>query len=94
MDIQEININEKIEIPSLKVSEKNDTGLDVRNKSVNFGPGADLLMNPNRQNKSDNKKDSSDIKLSDINDISLEDTNEKSLKSVKKDSSLTYSHFR
>ena len=25
------------------------------NKSVNFGPGAEMLMNPNRQNKKDNK---------------------------------------
>ena len=83
MDIQEININEKIEIPSLNVIEKNDSGLGGLNKNVNFGPGADLLMNPNRQNKSDNKKDSSDIKLSDINEISLEDTNKSSLKSAR-----------
>ena len=34
-------------------------------KSVNFGPGADLLMNPSKQNKSSEPK--SDIKLSEIN---------------------------
>lgn len=85
MDIQEININEKIAIPSLNVVEKNDSGLNSGgNKSVNFGPGADLLMNPNRQNKMDNKSSASDdIKLSDINDISLEDTDKKSLKSAR-----------
>ncbi len=85
MDIQEININEKIEIPSLNVVEKNDSGLNTGgNKSVNFGPGAEMLMNPNRQNKKDNKSNASDdIKLSDINDISLEDSGKKSLKSAR-----------
>jgi hypothetical protein len=36
-------------------------------KSVNFGPGAEMLMNPSKQNKSSEQK--SDIKLSEINDL-------------------------
>lgn len=36
-------------------------------KSVNFGPGAEMLMNPSKQNKSSEPK--SDIKLSEINDL-------------------------
>src|SRR5210317_507336 len=36
-------------------------------KSVNFGPGAEMLMNPSKQSKSNEPK--SDIKLSEINDL-------------------------
>tara|TARA_B100000674_G_C37965956_1_gene974612 strand:- start:2659 stop:4065 length:1407 start_codon:yes stop_codon:yes gene_type:complete len=36
-------------------------------KSVNFGPGAEMLMNPSKQSKSGEPK--SDIKLSEINDL-------------------------
>ena len=36
-------------------------------KSVNFGPGAEMLMNPNKQNKTGEPK--ADIKLSEINDL-------------------------
>ena len=38
------------------------------NKSVNFGPGADLLMNPNKQKKSEGM--ASDIVLDDLNELS------------------------
>ena len=38
------------------------------NKSVNFGPGADLLMNPNKQKKAEGV--SSDIVLDDLNELS------------------------
>jgi len=38
------------------------------NKSVNFGPGADLLMNPNKQKKSEGV--SSDIVLDDLTELS------------------------
>ena len=37
-------------------------------KSVNFGPGADLLMNPNKQKK--NEGVASDIVLDDLNELS------------------------
>ena len=47
MDIQEINIGELNELPPLNVIEKNDGSSG--NKSVNFGPGADLLMNKQKQ---------------------------------------------
>ena len=51
MDIQEINIGESFDGPKVNVVEK-DSG--IGKKSVNFGPGADLLMNPNKQ-KQQNK---------------------------------------
>ena len=79
MEIQELNIDEKGSGPSLNVVEK--TSLNGA-KSVNFGPGADLLMNPNRQNKTDKKSDSLDISISDIDSISL-DTNKSSLKEAR-----------
>ena len=44
-------------------------------KSVNFGPGAEMLMNPNKQNKSGEPK--SDIKLSEINDLDDIDISDK-----------------
>ena len=54
MDIQEINIGVSNDGPELNVIEKNGSGLSNK-KSVNFGPGADLLMNPNKQ-KQQNKQ--------------------------------------
>ena len=36
-------------------------------KSVNFGPGVEMLMNPSKQNKSGEPK--ADITLSEINDL-------------------------
>ena len=66
MDIQEINISDNsISTPILNVFEKDNK---VIKKSVNFGPGADLLMNPNRQTKS---SDIGEINISDINDIDI-----------------------
>jgi len=65
MDIQEINIGESFDGPKVNVVEK-DSG--IGKKSVNFGPGADLLMNPNKQ-KQQNK--SSDMEISDINEINI-----------------------
>ena len=65
-----VQINE-IE-PTINIS--NDTndvikisGLDsdTTNKSVNFGPGAEMLMNPNRQKKENTPV--SDIDLNDLN---------------------------
>merc|ERR1712166_201678 len=60
MDIQEINI-----------IETNNTKLNIMEKdtkkSVNFGPGADLLMNPKKQTQ----KKGSDMKINDINEINI-----------------------
>lgn len=56
------------EIPSSNLGPSVST-----NKSVNFGPGADLLMNPNKQKKADGP--ASDIvldDLSELNSISLD----------------------
>lgn len=58
--------------PNLSVVGANDlgtikiSGMMDEKKSVNFGPGADLLMNPNKASK---KHVTSDIKLDDLNDV-------------------------
>ena len=72
--MEEINLNIS-ETPKLVVNEKNDQGTikisgipaNVSNKSVNFGGGMDLLMNPKIQSRPNSPK--SDINLSDINDL-------------------------
>ena len=74
--MEEINLN--LSEPKLNVIDSNDNGtikISVTeqvggNKSVNFGPGAEMLMNPNKQKTSSPK---SDINLSDLN--SLDDIN-------------------
>ena len=70
INIEEIDIESSI--PKLNVVEKKDTGLSNK-KSVNFGPGADLLMNPNKVNQSpkNSSKGLSLDNLSDINEIDL-----------------------
>ena len=74
--MEEISLKvESIETPKLVVNEKNDVGTikisgvpeNVSKKSVNFGPGLDLLMNPNRQSRPNSPK--SEINLSDINNL-------------------------
>lgn len=80
--VQELKINE-ITTDSINLTEKPSTG---GNKSVNFGPGADLLMNHNRKDqkktKSDNLDDLDSLKL-DI-DAGL-GNDKKSLKSARND---------
>ena len=75
MEVSELNLSE-IQTPSLTVIENSDSGsikLNINEspptpkKSVNFGPGADLLMNQNNQKKMQSPK--SDINLDDLNDI-------------------------
>ena len=87
--MEEINLKvESIETPKLVVNEKNDAGTikisgvpeNVSKKSVNFGPGLDLLMNPNRSQSRPNSP-KSEIKLSDI--ASLDKDLSKDLKSPK-----------
>ena len=64
--------------PNLSVSSSNDSGtiklnhlpaLDTPKKSVNFGPGADLLMNQNRAARSNSPK--SDISLSELKSLEV-----------------------
>lgn len=54
---------------------------DTNNKSVNFGPGAEMLMNPNRQKKENTPV--SDIDLNDLNELDVVqlDISEKKTKS-------------
>ena len=74
MEVSELNLNE-IKTPSLTVIENTDAGsikLNINEastpkKSVNFGPGADLLMNQSNHKKMQSPK--SDINLDDLNDI-------------------------
>lgn len=69
--METIKINSE-EPPKLNVMGDNDlgtikiSGMDSPKKSVNFGPGADLLMNPNKASK---KHVTGDIKLDDLNDV-------------------------
>ena len=83
MEVNELNLNE-IKTPSLTVIENSDSGsikLNINEtpptpkKSVNFGPGADLLMNQSNQKKMQSPK--SDINLDDLNDIENIDLNSK-----------------
>ena len=50
----------------IKISGLNN---DTNNKSVNFGPGAEMLMNPNRQKKENAPV--SDIDLNDLNELDV-----------------------
>ena len=76
--MEEINLN--LGSPNLNVSDSNSGGTikinidDTPQKSVNFGPGAEMLMNPNK-NKATSPK--ADIKLSELNEIGNIDLNEK-----------------
>lgn len=73
-----INIGEISEIdksPKLSVIEGSDSGaikIDTlsEKKSVNFGPGADLLMNQEKANKQNSPK--SDIKLSELKSLDVD----------------------
>ena len=75
--MEEIKLDVKtLDTPKLTVSEKNDSGTikisgvpeNVSKKSVNFGPGLDLLMNPHK-NKSRPNSPASEINLSDISNL-------------------------
>jgi hypothetical protein len=80
--------NSENTIPKLSVIGDGDLGvINIGSKkSVNFGPGVEMLMNPNRsKSPGGNSKPSSDINLKDINELenlNLDlDKNKKSLKS-------------
>ena len=88
--MEEINLN--LSEPKLNVIDSNDKGtikISVSepiggNRSVNFGPGAEMLMNPNKQKSLSPK---SDINLSDLN--SLDDMNLDAMAPKKKRPSFT-----
>ena len=74
--MEEIKLDVKtLETPNLVVSEKRDAGTikisgvpeNVSKKSINFGPGLDLLMNPSRTSRPNSPK--SEINLSDISEL-------------------------
>ena len=77
-------INITPDSPKLNVTDTNDEGVIKLNiapidtnsqKSVNFGPGADLLMNQGRASRQNSPK--SEIKLSDLNGLDSIDTKPK-----------------
>ena len=79
------------ETPKLNVIDANDggtikiSGFEDK-KSVNFGPGAEMLMNPNKQKRAGSP--TSDIKLADLTEldsIDLGETKKDSLKDARKD---------
>lgn len=77
--------------PNLNVVDNNDLGTikisglesDSSMKSVNFGPGADLLMNPNKQKKGNVSNEIELNELSSVVDLNLE-TKKKESKEIKK----------
>ncbi len=74
--MEEINLN--LGEPNLNVTGTDSVGaikinIEEPKKSVNFGPGAEMLMNPNK-NKATSPK--TDIKLSELNDIGNVDISE------------------
>ncbi len=88
--MEEINLN--LSEPKLNVIDSDDKGIIKisvsepvgGNRSVNFGPGAEMLMNPNKQKSMSPK---SDINLSDLN--SLDDMNLDAVAPKKKRPSFT-----
>lgn len=70
INIEEIDIESSM--PKLNIVENSNSEFSNK-KSVNFGPGADLLMNPNKVNQSpkNSLENISLDNLSDINDIDL-----------------------
>jgi hypothetical protein len=85
-------------VPKLSVFDSGDSGLiqlnnlsssGNSNKSVNFGPGADLLMNHGRKSRPNSPK--SDIKLSELQSLDILDPPKKDIKKARSamfDSSL------
>ena len=79
-EIIEIGLNDN-KPKNLTVSDNNEKGTiklsglppasPSLKKSVNFGPGADLLMNPSRKSNPSSPK--SDLGLSELNNITLDD---------------------
>ena len=73
--LEEISLN--LGKPNLTVSDQHDQGtikinLDSPKKSVNFGPGAEMLMNPKKQNQASPR---ADINLSDLKELNSLDLN-------------------
>ena len=72
--MEEISLN--LAEPTLSVTEANSGGIkisvDSPKKSVNFGPGAEMLMN---QNKSKSSSPKADINLDDLNNLDSIDLN-------------------
>jgi len=85
-----INVDFSSSGPKLTVIGDNDPGtINIGaslsgNKSVNFGPGVEMLMNPNRQ-RSPGSKPKSDIALSDLKELDSLDlnANKKSLRETR-----------
>tara|TARA_B110000495_G_scaffold200440_1_gene215701 strand:- start:793 stop:2178 length:1386 start_codon:yes stop_codon:yes gene_type:complete len=76
--MEEINLN--LGSPSLNVSSNNSAGTIKINiddykqqKSVNFGPGAEMLMNPKKNNSTSPRADINLSELNDIGDIDISD---------------------
>ena len=68
--MEEINLN--LGKPNLNVVDSNDSGtikinLESPKKSVNFGPGAEMLMNPNKQKNASSPR--ADINISDLSEL-------------------------
>jgi len=79
--LEEISLN--LGKPNLTVTDNNESGtirinLDSPKKSVNFGPGAEMLMNPSKQKQASPR---ADINLSDLNELDSINLNNTKIKS-------------
>ena len=93
---------DEVKEPQLNVIDAKSSGLNIASgNNVNFGPGADLLMNPNAMKKATSPK--TDIALGDLKELDSLDINSgkssmkearKSLFSAKTINAPTYSSFR
>ena len=93
MDIQELKIDE-ISTDSINVIESSNSG---GKKSVNFGPGADLLMNHSRKEKDKTKTSSGIDDLDSLTldiDSTLGNDNKKSIKALLRNSFEKEGHLR
>ena len=76
--MEEISLN--LGKPDLTVIDKSDSGAinlskpSTPSKSVNFGPGAEMLMNPKRERSSQSPK--ADISITDLGELDSLDLNE------------------
>ena len=79
--LEEISLN--LGKPNLTVTDNNERGtirinLDSPKKSVNFGPGAEMLMNPNKQKQASPRADININDLNELDNINLTNTKIKS----------------
>ena len=90
----QLNVVDNNDVGTIKihVDSPNDTPVPKGGKSVNFGPGADMLMNPNKKSNPSSPK--TDIKLTDLDELNSLNLNEPPKKARPKFSDVTSNIFQ